>query len=116
MEMLAADAVVYGDGGGKAPQWSAPIVGADRVARLLAGMGGQLGELGITIRPRRVNGQPGAVFIGPDGGLISVFSLDIIDGTVQTVRSVINPDKLRHLGPVTDVYALIGGRSKRGDT
>ena len=39
-ETLAADVVVYGDGGGKAPQWSAPIAGVDRVSRLLlAGVG-----------------------------------------------------------------------------
>lgn len=114
IEMLAANAVVYGDGGGKAPQWSAPIAGVDRVSRLLAGLGMQLAGLGITIEPHRVNGQPGAFFIGPDGGLINVFVLDIADGVVQTVRSVINPDKLQHLGPLADVYALVRGRATNG--
>jgi RNA polymerase sigma-70 factor (ECF subfamily) len=56
-----------------------------------------------------VNGQPGAVVRGPDGRLVNVFSIDIADGAVQTVRSVINPDKLRHLGPVADVWALLRG-------
>jgi RNA polymerase sigma-70 factor (ECF subfamily) len=112
VEMLAADVVVYGDGGGKAPQWAAPIVGTERVARLLAGIGGQLRELGITIQPQRVNGQPGAVFLDLDGRLTNVWSLDIVDGAVQTVRSVINPDKLQHLGPVADVRALL--RERRG--
>jgi RNA polymerase sigma-70 factor (ECF subfamily) len=110
VEMLAADVVVYGDGGGKAPQWAAPIVGAERVARLFGGLGGQLRELGITIQPRRVNGQPGAVFFDLEGRLTNVWSLDIVDGAVQTVRSVINPDKLRHLGPVADVRALLRER------
>jgi RNA polymerase sigma-70 factor (ECF subfamily) len=112
VEMLAADVVVYGDGGGKAPQWAAPIVGAERVARLLAGIGGQLHELGITVQARRVNGQPGAVFLDLEGRLTNVWSLDIVDGAVQTVRSVINPDKLQHLGPVADVRALM--RERRG--
>jgi RNA polymerase sigma-70 factor (ECF subfamily) len=79
----------------------------ERVARLLAGIGGQLGEHGITIRPRLVNGQPGAIFLDPEGRLTNVWSLDIVDGAVQTVRSVINPDKLGHLGPVADVRALL---------
>jgi RNA polymerase sigma-70 factor (ECF subfamily) len=54
-----------------------------------------------------VNGQPGAVVVGPDGGLINVFAIDIAEGAVHTVRSVINPDKLQHLGPVADVWALL---------
>jgi RNA polymerase sigma-70 factor, ECF subfamily len=110
VETLAADVVVYGDGGGKAPQWTAPIVGVDRVARLFAGIGRQMRELGIRVEPRRVNGQPGAIFLDPEGRLTNVWSLDIVDGAVQTVRSVINPDKLQHLGPVADVRAILRGR------
>jgi RNA polymerase sigma-70 factor, ECF subfamily len=60
----------------------------------------------ITIELRGVNGQPGAVLRTPDGQLINVFSLDIADGAVQTIRSVINPDKLHHLGQVADVYGM----------
>lgn len=104
--MLAEDVVVYGDGGGKAPQWSKPIVGPQRVASLFAGLGRQLQSLAITVELRDVNAQPGAVLRTPAGELINVFALDIVDGVVQTVRSVINPDKLRHLGPVADVRAL----------
>jgi RNA polymerase sigma-70 factor, ECF subfamily len=107
VETLAADVVVYGDGGGKAPQWSVPIVGIDRVARLFAGLGRQLREFGITLEPAQVNGQPGAVFRAPDGAITNVFALDIAGGAVQAVRSVINPDKLQHLGPVADVRALL---------
>jgi RNA polymerase sigma-70 factor, ECF subfamily len=110
VETLAADVVVYGDGGGKAPQWTAPIVGVERVARLFAGIGRQMREFGIRVEPRRVNGQPGAIFLDPEGRLTNVWSLDIVDGAVQTVRSVINPDKLQHLGPVADVRALLRGQ------
>jgi RNA polymerase sigma-70 factor (ECF subfamily) len=113
VETLAADVIVYGDGGGKAPQWAAPIVGVECVARLFAGIGVQMLELGVTLQPRVVNGQPGAAFLAPDGRLTNVLSLDIVDGAVQTIRSVINPDKLRHLGPVADVRALLHGPRRR---
>jgi RNA polymerase sigma-70 factor (ECF subfamily) len=106
VSMLADDVTVYGDGGGKAPQWNRPIVGADRVARLFAGMIHEMREHRVTIEPHQVNGQPGAVLRTPDGRLVNVFSLDIADGLVRTVRSVINPDKLRHIGPTADVHAL----------
>jgi RNA polymerase sigma-70 factor (ECF subfamily) len=109
--MLAADAVVYGDGGGKAPQWSRPIVGAERVARLLAGVGRSM--RGLEVRLREVNGQPGALVLDPDGRLVNVYVFDIAGGAVQAVRSVINPDKLRHIGPVADVWALMRQRGEQ---
>jgi RNA polymerase sigma-70 factor (ECF subfamily) len=107
VEMLASDVVVYGDGGGKAPQWRVPIVGAERVAQLLVRAGRTMGQLGVTVRLREINGQPGALVLDPDGQLVNVFVLDIAGGVVQTVRSVINPDKLGHIGPVADVRALL---------
>jgi RNA polymerase sigma-70 factor, ECF subfamily len=58
-------------------------------------------------RSVQVNGQPGAVFLDADGRLINVMALDIVDGVVQTVRSIINPEKLRHLGELADVRALL---------
>jgi RNA polymerase sigma-70 factor (ECF subfamily) len=113
VEMLAADVVVYGDGGGKAPQWGRPIVGADRVSRLFVTLGRQMAELGVTAELHQVNGQPGAVVLDADGQVVNVFSLEIADGVVQTVRSVINPDKLHHLGPVADAWALLRGRRRQ---
>jgi RNA polymerase sigma-70 factor (ECF subfamily) len=107
VEMLAADVVVYGDGGGKAPSWPRPIFGRDRVSRLFAGWGRQLAATGISLQLHEVNGQPGAVMLDPQQRIINVFSLDIADGVVQTIRSVINPDKLGHLGPLADVRALL---------
>jgi RNA polymerase sigma-70 factor (ECF subfamily) len=107
VDVLAADVVVYGDGGGKAPQWMVPIAGVDKVARLFAALGHQMRELGIRLEPREVNGQPGALVLDADGRITNVFVLDVADGVVQTVRSVINPDKLRHLGPVADVRSLV---------
>jgi RNA polymerase sigma-70 factor (ECF subfamily) len=107
LKVVAADAVVYGDGGGKVPQWSQPIAGRDRVARLLAGVGNRLAGLGGKIVKQQINGHPGAMVIDADGLLINVFALDIADGAVQAVRSVINPEKLRHLGPLAEVRALL---------
>jgi RNA polymerase sigma-70 factor, ECF subfamily len=113
VELLAADVVVVGDGGGKAPQWASPIVGAERVARLFGGLGGQIETYGITLERHEINGQPGAILRAPDGSITNVWSIEIADGLVQTVRSVINPDKLRHLGPVADVRALLREHKSR---
>jgi RNA polymerase sigma-70 factor, ECF subfamily len=104
--MLAEDAVVYGDSGGVRPSWPRPIAGRDQVVRLLVGLSQQLRQVGVTIRPAEINGQSGALILDRAGQLINVFVLDIADEQVQTIRSVINPDKLRHLGPLADLAAL----------
>ena len=72
-------------------------------------------ELGVIVEARQVNGQPVAVFLDPDGSIVNVWSLDIADWLVQTVRSAIDPDKLRHLGPVADVRALLRAHRRRPD-
>jgi hypothetical protein len=53
-----------------------------------------------------VNGQPGAEFLDTHGKLINVMALDIADGQVQTIRSIVNPEKLGHLGPLADIQEL----------
>jgi RNA polymerase sigma-70 factor, ECF subfamily len=113
VSMLAADVVVYGDSGGGRPSWPRPITGRGNVSRLLGSLGAQIRQLGITISQAEVNGQPGAVVVDPEGNLISVFALDIDGGLVRTVRSVINPAKLRHLGPLADVPGLRTRRQRR---
>ena len=72
----------------------------------MACLSGQIRQLGVTARPVEINGQPGAMFLDPAGRLTNVFVLDIADERVQTVRSVINPAKLRHLGPLADMADL----------
>ena len=106
VSMLAADVTVHGDSGGMRPSWPRPIAGRDKVARLLAGLSEQIRAVGATIRPAEINGQPGATLLAPDGALVNVFVLDIADGQVQTIRSVISRAKLGHLGPLADVPAL----------
>jgi RNA polymerase sigma-70 factor (ECF subfamily) len=106
-QLLAADVEVYGDGGGKAPQWMRVVVGADNVARMFAGLGQRFAGSGLRVELREVNGQPGAVLRDPENRVINVIALDVLDGQAQVVRSVINPDKLRHIGPVADAWALM---------
>ena len=107
VSMLAADATVYGDSGGTRPSWPRPITGRDKVGRLMLGLAAQARAVGVTFRPAQVNGQPGVVLADPDGKLVSVMALDIADGQVRTVRSVISRDKLRHLGPLADISGLL---------
>ena len=103
---------MYGDGGGTSPSFRRPIYGRDKVLRLLLGFGRHARELGTTIRRAEVNGQPGAMFLDCSGRVMYVMTLDIADGVVTTIRSVINPDKLRHLGPLADVRGLLQRRNE----
>jgi RNA polymerase sigma-70 factor (ECF subfamily) len=111
--VLAADVEVHGDGGGRAPSWRQPIVGRDRVVRLLLGLRDQLRALDVEVRRTELNGQSGAMFLDRGGRVISVFMLEIVDGAVQTVRGIVNPDKLAHLGPLADVRALLDELAER---
>jgi RNA polymerase sigma factor (sigma-70 family) len=104
--MLAPDVVVHGDGGGKAQAIGAPLHGRQQAARLLVGLFRRGRILGISLRLAWVNGQPGAVGYDAAGRVFAVFELEVADGVVQTIRAVVNPDKLGHLGPVSDVARL----------
>ena len=97
VEVLAPDATVYGDGGGKAPSVPVPLVGAERVAKALIGWGRRARELGLVHHAALVNGEPGLVFRSAEGKAVWVASLEVYDGVVVAVRSVLNPDKLGHL-------------------
>jgi RNA polymerase sigma-70 factor, ECF subfamily len=105
-ELLAADVQLVGDGGGKAPQLARSIIGAEKVARVLASIFPWLVRIDVTVQPREVNGQPGAIFRDRDSKVLFALTLDVLDGQVQTIRSVSNPDKLRHVGPVADAWAV----------
>jgi RNA polymerase sigma-70 factor (TIGR02957 family) len=110
-ELLAHDVVLRGDGGGKAPALAHAIHGRARVARQLTAGVRALTRFRITWRREEVNGQPGALFFDREGRLIGVMVLDVAEGQIQGVSSIVNPDKLRHLGPLADIGALLRERS-----
>jgi RNA polymerase sigma-70 factor (ECF subfamily) len=112
-ELLAHDVVLHGDGGGKAPALKRALHGRARVARTLTAGFARLQTLlgGFSWRREELNGQPGAVVVDREGRLIGVMILDVADGQIQAVSSIVNPDKLQHLGPVADLTALLRERS-----
>ncbi len=96
--LLAEDAVLQSDGGGKRLAALAPIVGRDKVTRFFVGIARKTdSSAAYTFTPARINGQPGYVVEEPDGS-IHTTSVEIRDGRVATIYIVRNPDKLRHLG------------------
>ncbi|MEU2426112.1 RNA polymerase sigma-70 factor [Streptomyces sp. NPDC007851] len=105
-DLLAADVSLLGDGGGKTPQLARAVAGARNVARLLAAVFPALDRIEVTCERHEVNGQPGAIFRDRDGRILQTLSLDILDGHVQTVRLILNPDKLTHMGPVADAWTI----------
>jgi RNA polymerase sigma-70 factor (ECF subfamily) len=106
-ELLASDVSLVGDGGGKAPQWARGFFGADHVSQVLATLLPPFIQIGGVVERHQVNGQPGAIFRDPDGKVLNTWTLDILDGRIQTIRTVSNPDKLGHMGPVTDAWAVL---------
>jgi RNA polymerase sigma-70 factor (TIGR02957 family) len=112
VDYLAADVVFYGDGGGKGRGLRKPVFGRDRVGRLLQNFFEAYETIGARVQRVQLNGQPGLFAFDAEGKLINVFSFDIADGVIQTFRSIINPDKLAHLGyPLSHV-----GRRERHDS
>ena len=105
-ELLAADVQLVGDGGGKAPGLARSVIGADNVARVLASNFPVLVRVDARVEPREVNGQPGAILRDRDGSVVGALTLDVLGGRIQAIRSVVNPDKLGHLGPVADAWAF----------
>ena len=113
LAMLAPDVILHGDGGGKTQAIGKPVAGRQRVAQLVAGLFRRGRPLGIFLRLAWVNGRPGAVIYDAEGLVISVIELDAGPdgdgaGVVQAIHAVVNPDKLGHLGPVSDVARLPG--------
>ena len=106
-ERLAPDVLFYGDSGGLGEiTFIEPVAGRDRVAELVRVQLARTIELGATLETAWVNGQPGLLASDSDGGLIAVIALDVLDGQVQAIRTVANPEKLRHLGPVSQTWHL----------
>jgi RNA polymerase sigma-70 factor (TIGR02957 family) len=111
-ELLAEDVVLHGDGGGKVPALARAVHGAGHVAQTLSAWSKQATRIpGLDARLVEVNGQPGAVAMDGEGRIINVMAIDIADGRVQGIRSVVNPDKLSHLGPAANWAATLRGQT-----
>jgi RNA polymerase sigma-70 factor (ECF subfamily) len=104
-ELLASDVEMVGDGGGKAPAFARGVFGADKVARVLAAAFPGLAGI-ARVDSHDVNGQPGAILRDRDGRVLGTLALEVLGGRIQMIRGVINPDKLTHLGPVGDAWAV----------
>lgn len=97
--MMADDATLYSDGGGKVVAARRPIEGATNVARFLVGVA-KKGTSGMDLKPVLVNSAPGIAVLH-DGCCVRVFSLEFDEGRLKTICVVGNPDKLRHLQPAS---------------
>ena len=113
LALVSDDAVFVGDGGGRAAALPEPIRGRDRVAHLLRAFANQNQRLHLSFEPALVNAQPGAVVRDPDGLVVTVLALDISDGAISTIRSIVNPDKIAHLGAVSPLTRRRGGPDGR---
>jgi RNA polymerase sigma-70 factor (ECF subfamily) len=108
--LLAHDVALHADGGGKAPALARPVNGRVRVARTLSAGMSAATRVGVRIQVTEVNGQPGGMAYDAQDRLVAVIGLDITDGQIQTIHSILNPDKLRHLDRVSD----LGTRPRAG--
>lgn len=106
--LLASDVQLTGDGGGKVPALARTLHGRNRVARTLINWVRLAARLpGVSLRPVEVNGGPGALYLDAQQRLTGVMALDIAGGQIRAIRSIVNPDKLAHLGPVADSTSLL---------
>ncbi len=111
--LLAEDVELHGDGGGKVPALARMLRGRKRVARTLAAWARQGPRVGAaSFRRVEINGQPGALVRDSQGRLITVMAIEIAAGEVRAVSSIVNPDKLRHIGPVADLRELLAKRDR----
>ena len=108
--LLAHDVELRGDGGGKVPALGRSLRGRSRVAHTLTNWLRALTRFPeVTMSPVEVNGAAGAIFRDGQDRVLGVWALDVADGQVTGIHSIVNPDKLAHLGPVGDALAIIRG-------
>lgn len=111
--LLERDVSLHGDGGGRVPALPRARWGRGAVARTLVNWGRLASRIeGSSIQRVRVNGHPGGMSLDRRGRVVSVLALDIVGDRVRSIHSIVNPDKLRHLGPVADFGELL--RELRG--
>ena len=101
--MLSADVELVGDGGGRARAIPHPMVGAAAVAKAIAAFYGQIDKLGVTMEFAWVNGDPGFRVRDAQGLLVAVAAIELAGDRVAGIYSIVNPDKLRHLGEISAI-------------
>ncbi|MFY1692084.1 RNA polymerase sigma-70 factor [Plantactinospora sp. WMMB782] len=111
--LLAQDVALHGDGGGRVPALTRPVDGRERVARVLVAAMVALPRLGVRFQATEVNGQPGGLALDDQDRLVGVVGLDVADGRIRAIHSVVNPDKLGHLDQVGDLAALVRAGRRR---
>ena len=96
-KVLAEDAVLYPDGGGRVLSALRPIYGSERVVRFLFGVLKKfpLGA-GAQISERTINGAPG-FYVEEEGRPVQTIAFDVQDGRIAAVYIVRNPEKLRRI-------------------
>jgi RNA polymerase sigma-70 factor (TIGR02957 family) len=105
--LLSEDVVLKGDGGGNAPALAHSLHGRSRVARTIRNWSKTGWALpSVTLQPAEINGQAGAIYLDGDA-VLGAMVLDIAEGQIQGINSIVNPDKLHHLGDVGDAWALL---------
>ena len=96
VDLLAADVVSWSDGGAKRRAARYPVVGAHRVSRFLVGLARNGEKFSPVTFMVTVNGEPGVQMeIGGEPYGVMVF--EIVEGKIQGIRNVVNPDKLAWL-------------------
>jgi RNA polymerase sigma-70 factor (ECF subfamily) len=111
--LLASDVELTGDGGGKVPALARSLRGRSTVARTLIDSVLSARVPGVSVRRVEVNGGTGALYLDAQQRLIAVVSLDIAGGQITSINSIVNPDKLTHLGPVGDFASLLRSAATR---
>ncbi len=113
--LLAHDVELTGDGGGKVPALARSLHGRSRVARTLINWARFAARVpGVSLRPASVNGGAGALYLDAQQRVIGVLALEIADGEITSISSIVNPDKLGHLGPVADFKSLLSSARAGG--
>src|SRR5262252_7665924 len=113
--LLAHDVALTGDGGGKVPALARSLYGRAQVAHTLVNWFRLAARHpGVSWRLVEVNGGPGALFLDEQERLIGVMALDVADGQITSISSIVNPDKLAHLGQIDKLVESIRAMDLEG--
>ena len=97
-QLLAGNAMLHSDGGGRKPAALNVVFGAERIVRFLVGARRKWGDGAVRFSRRlQLNGLPALLTVEPDG-TVQTFALEVGAGRIEALYVTRNPDKLRHLG------------------